>query len=169
MDQRNSKKPSVNKKTITMKALSAIIRMEYWNSQIMHRYGFILLRYSLAVIFFWFGILKPLGLSPAETMVANTVFWFSPDWFVPLLGWWEVAIGVLMLFRSTVKYALILLFLQIPGTFLPLIILPEITFTEFPYGLTLEGQYIIKNLTLIAAAIAVGGTVNRKQTGDELL
>lgn len=151
-----------------MKAITAIIKMNYWNTNLMHRYGYVLLRYSLAVIFFWFGILKPLGLSPAADLVANTVFWFSPDWFVPLLGWWEVAIGILMLYRPTVKYALILLFMQIPGTFLPLVLLPEVTFTEFPYGLTLEGQYIIKNLTLIAAAIAVGGTINRTQSEDEL-
>lgn len=152
-----------------MKAITAIIKMDYWNTQLMHRYGFVLLRYSLAVIFFWFGILKPLGLSPAEELIANTVYWFSADWFVPLLGWWEAAIGILFLFRSTVKYALFLLFLQIPGTFLPLLLLPDVTFTEFPYGLTLEGQYIIKNLTLIAAAIAVGGTLGRTESEDELL
>ena len=152
-----------------MKTINAIIRMDYWNVHAMHRYGFILLRYSLAIIFFWFGILKPLGVSPASELIANTVFWFSADWFVPFLGWWEVAIGILMLFRPTVKYALLLLFMQIPGTFLPLVLLPDVTFTEFPYGLTLEGQYIIKNLTLIAAAIAVGGTINREQTQEELL
>lgn len=152
-----------------MKAITAIVKMNYWNTQLMHRYGFILLRYSLAIIFFWFGILKPLGVSPAADLVANTVYWFSADWFVPFLGWWEVTIGLLMLYRPTVKYALVLLFLQIPGTFLPLVLLPDVTFTEFPYGLTLEGQYIIKNLTLIAAAIAVGGTINRAESDDEIL
>ena len=152
-----------------MKAITAIIKMDYWNAKLMHRYGYVFLRWSLAIIFFWFGILKPFGMSPAEELVANTVVWFSADWFVPFLGWWEVTIGILMLFRPTVKYALTLLFLQIPGTFLPLILLPDVTFTAFPYGLTLEGQYIIKNLTLIAAAIAVGGTVDRQQQKDELL
>jgi uncharacterized membrane protein YkgB len=151
-----------------MKAITAIIRMDYWNTRLMHRYSYMLLRYSLAVIFFWFGILKPMGISPAAELVANTVVWFSADWFVPFLGWWEVTIGVLLLFRPTVKYALTLLFLQIPGTFLPLVLLPEVTFTEFPYGLTLEGQYIVKNLTLIAAAIAVGGTVDKANEHNEL-
>ncbi len=110
-----------------------------------------------------------LGLSPANELIANTVFWFPADWFIPILGWWEVSISLLLLYRPTVKYALMLLFLQIPGTFLPLVLLPEVTFTEFPYGLTLEGQYIIKNLTLIAAAIAVGGTIDREQKADEIL
>ena len=140
-----------------------------WNTQIMHRYGFLFLRYSLAIVFFWFGILKPFGLSPAANLIERTVFWFSSDWFIPFLGWWEVSIGLLLMSRRTVKYALILLFLQIPGTFLPLVICPEITFESFPFALSLEGQYIIKNLTLIAAAIAVGGTVNMRSNEDEIL
>ena len=94
--------------------------------------GLTLLRVSLSIVFIWFGILKPFGLSPASDLVANTVFWFSSDWFVPLLGWWEVAIGVFLLFRKTLRMALVLLFLQLPGTFLPLIILPEVSFVEFP-------------------------------------
>jgi len=125
----------------------------------MHKYGFIMLRYSLAIIFFWFGILKPLGLSPAATLVENTVYWFSPDWFVPLLGWWEAAIGFFLLFPVTIRIALFLLFIQMSGTFLPLILLPDVTFSQFPFGLTLEGQYIIKNLVLISAAITVGGAI----------
>ena len=139
------------------------------SSSVMQKYGFVGLRYSLGIIFFWFGSLKPLGVSPASELVANTVFWFSPNWFLPFLGCWEMAIGILLFFRSTVRFALVLLFLQIPGTFLPFVFLPEITFTEFPFGLTLEGQYIIKNLTLIAAAITIGGTVNRNSSQKEIL
>ena len=48
-----------------------------------------------------------------------------------------------------------------PGTFLPLVLLPEICFTNFPFGLTLEGQYIIKNLIIISAGLVIGGTVNK--------
>lgn len=143
-------------------------KSDQWLANQMHKYGFVLLRYSLAIIFIWFGVLKPLGLSPAQDLVAKTAFWFSSDWFVPVLGWWEVAIGVFLLFRRTVRLAILLLFLQIPGTFLPLVLLPDLTFTEFPYGLTLEGQYIVKNLILIAAAIAVGGTVNTEDSHQEL-
>ena len=49
-----------------------------------------------------------------------------------------------------------------PGTFLPLILLPEVCFTSFPFGLTVEGQYIVKNLIIISAAIVVGSTVRDK-------
>ncbi len=128
-------------------------------------HGTLLLRLSLAVVFIWFGALKPFGISPAEELVKRTVYWFSPDFFVPILGWWEVAIGVGLLFRPLLRVALLLLFLQMPGTVLPLILLPDVCFTQFPFGLTLEGQYIIKNLILISAAIVVGGTVRMKADG----
>ena len=131
----------------------------------MERYGHLLLRYSLGIVFIWFGALKPLGVSPAEELVKRTVYWFSPDLFVPILGCWEVAIGVGLLFRPLLRVALLLLFLQMPGTVLPLILLPDVCFTQFPFGLTLEGQYIIKNLILISAAIVVGGTVRMKADG----
>ncbi len=135
----------------------------------MDKYGILLLRVSIAIIFIWFGILKPLGLSPAEELVKNTVYWFPPEYFVPILGWWEVLIGVFILIRPLIRISLFLLFLQMPGTFLPLVLLPEVCFTEFPYGLTLEGQYIIKNLVLISAALVVGGTARLKSSSSKVL
>lgn len=135
----------------------------------MDRHGRYLLRVSLAIVFIWFGILKPLGLSPAEELVKNTVYWLPGDLFVPILGWWEVAIGVGLLIRPLLRVALFLLFLQMPGTALPLVLLPHVCFTQFPYGLTLEGQYIIKNLTLISAAIVIGGTVRLRQDGKQAI
>jgi len=135
----------------------------------MHLNALRLLQYSLAIVFFWFGILKPLGMSPAADLVKRTVFWFSADWFVPFLGFWEVTIGLLMLSQKTMRYALVLLFLQIPGTFLPLIICPDVTFQSLPFELTLEGQYIIKNLILIAAAITVAGSFDRSVQKENLL
>jgi len=127
----------------------------------MHLKSIVLLQYSLAIVFFWFGILKPLGHSPAEELVAQTAFWFDGHWFVPFLGWWEVAIGVMMLFRKTLRYAIILLFMQIPCTFLPFVVVPELAFDTAIWDLTLEGQYIMKNLILIAAAIAVTGSLDQ--------
>ena len=136
---------------------------------VMEKYGILLLRVSLGVIFIWFGALKLFdGLSPAEDLVKRTVYWFSPDVFFPILGVWEVLIGVGLLFRPLIRAALLLLFLQMPGTFLPLILLPDVCFTAFPHALTLEGQYIIKNLILISAALVVGGTVRHRRRADKL-
>ena len=135
----------------------------------MERYGKRLLRLSLAVIFIWFGALKPFGLSPAQELVERTVYWLPPELVVPVLGWWEVAIGVCLLFRPLIRLGVFLLALQMPGTMLPLILLPEVCFTSFPLGLTLEGQYIVKNLILISAALVVGGTVRQPPDRDYLL
>jgi uncharacterized membrane protein YkgB len=143
--------------------------IDYKIASFMDKYGILFLRLSLAITFIWFGILKPLGVSPAEELVKNTVYWFPPEYFVPILGWWEVLIGVFILFRPLIRISLFLLFLQMPGTFLPLVLLPEVCFTEFPYGLTLEGQYIIKNLILISAALVVGGTARLKSSSSKVL
>ena len=132
----------------------------------MRRWGIVALRVSLGVIFIWFGILKPLGLSPAEPLVIATVEWlplFDGRVWVSVIGWWEVAIGIAFLFRSTIRVAIALLALQMVGTIMPLILLPSVTFQtgHIPYGPTLEGQYIIKNLLIISAALVVGGTVRK--------
>ena len=130
----------------------------------MSRHGHLLLRISLAIIFIWFGALKPWRISPADDLIQRTVYWVDPDVFIPILGVWEVAIGVCMLWRPLLRVAILLLFLQMPGTFLPLVLLPDVCFTYFPWAPSLEGQYIIKNLVLISAAITVGGYVRLKST-----
>lgn len=126
----------------------------------MARYGLPILRIGLGIVFFWFGALKlwP-GLSPAEELVRNTTYFVNPDWFLTVLAVWEMAIGLGLIFNIFMRLTLLLLFLQMPGTALPLVILPEAVWTIFPYGLTLEGQYIIKNLVLIGAGLVIGGTV----------
>lgn len=123
----------------------------------MHDYAPWLLRVSLALVFIWFGALKPLGMSPANELVARTVVWFPPRVFLPILGVWEVLIGICLLIKPLNRAGLLLLFLQMPGTMLPLFLLPDVCFDRIPWIPTLEGQYIIKNLVLISAAIAVGG------------
>lgn len=128
----------------------------------MNEYGPVILRYALGLIFVWFGVLKVIGMSPAEELVAATVYVFPPEVFVPLLGVWEVLIGLCLLSKRFIRLGLVLLTLQLPGTFLPMVILPDVVFTDFPYGLTTEGQYIVKNLLIIGAALVVGGDVREE-------
>ena len=136
-------------------------------STFMARRGTLAVRLSFGVIFIWFGILKPLGVSAAASLVVATVPWlpfFGVETWVGIIGWWEVAIGVAFLFHRTIRIAIALLFLQMVGTFLPLVLLPEVTFQtgRLPWAPTLEGQYIIKNLMIISAALVVGGTLRRR-------
>lgn len=126
----------------------------------MARYGLLIMRLGLGVVFFWFGALKVVpGLSPAEDLVRHTIYFVDPDLFLPVLAVWEMLIGLGLITGKWMRLTLLLLFLQMPGTALPLVLLPEATWTAFPYGLTMEGQYIIKNLALIGAALVLGGTV----------
>lgn len=129
----------------------------------MKEHGLFFLQLSLGLVFIWFGALKVFGVSPAEELVKMTVYWVDPDAFVIILGVWEVAIGVGLLYRPLIRLSLFLLALQMPGTFLPLILLPHAVFQVFPFVLTMEGQYIIKNLVLISAALVLGGTVRERR------
>ena len=129
-------------------------------TQWMAEHGLSILRIGLGIVFFWFGMLKFFpGLSPAEELVRNTVYFVSPDVFLPVLAGWETLIGLGLLTGKAMRLTLLLLFLQMPGTALPLVLLPDVVWTAFPYGLTLEGQYIVKNLVLIGAGLVLGAHV----------
>ncbi|RAW46006.1 hypothetical protein DQW50_05920 [Halorubrum sp. 48-1-W] len=125
----------------------------------MRRFGIPTLRVALGIVFVWFGGLKVIGGSPAAELVAATVYVVPAELFVPVLGVWEVLIGLCLLYRPLIRVGILLLFLQMPGTFLPVVLLPEVVFATFPHELTVEGQYIIKNLVIIGAALVVGGTL----------
>lgn len=140
-----------------MKSVLRNIReFDHWAIDKLNRSSLTILRITLAITFIWFGALKPFGQSPAVELITKTVYWFNPDIFIPILGIWEMLIGICLLFPPLIRVGLGLLALQMPGTFLPLVILPEVCFTSVPFDLTLEGQYIIKNLVLIGAALVVG-------------
>ncbi len=126
----------------------------------MAKNGLPIMRVGLGIIFLWFGALKFFpGLSPAEELVRNTVYFINPDAFIPILAAWEVLIGLGLIAGKFMRITLLLLFLQMPGTALPLVVLPDVVWTNFPFGLTLEGQYIIKNLVLVSAGLVLGATV----------
>ena len=121
-----------------------------------------LIRIPIFIIFFWFGFLKIIDLTPAQQLVKDTVYWMpflSAESWTYVIGVWEVLIAICFLFKRTTLIAMVLLFLQMSGTFLPLLILPEITFQNSnPFLPTLEGQYIIKNIIIITAALMIGRT-----------
>jgi uncharacterized membrane protein YkgB len=127
----------------------------------MRRWSIPSVRISFGIIFIWFGILKPFDVSSAESLLKATVVWLpfgTPDFWLKVIGWWEVTIGITFLFSRTTKIAIALLFLQMFGTFMPLIVLPEVTFQNGNILTpSLEGQYIIKNVMIISAALVLGG------------
>ena len=128
-------------------------------------FGIVLLRLSLGVVFLWFGALKfyP-NVSPAQELATRTIHTLSGG-LVPasvslsFLAGCECLIGIGLLVGRGLRGILLLLYVQMLGTLTPIVLFPHEVFTRIPYVPTLEGQYIIKNLVLISAAMAVGGTV----------
>ncbi len=139
----------------------------------MGKIGIPLMRVSIGIIFFWFGALKFFdGLSPAQTLAIETIDlmtfgMFTEKVIINGLATWEVLIGIGMLFNLYIKQTIILLFLQMAGTFMPVFLFPGEVFNIFPYSLTLEGQYIIKNLVVISGAIIIGGKLPKKMVKTE--
>lgn len=129
------------------------------------RLGVPVLRIGLGVVFLWFGVLKFFpGLSPADELATRTIEALTfgtirPDLSLPVLAAWETAIGIGLISGQFLRATLLLLAVQMLGTLTPLVLFPSETFQAFPYAPTLEGQYIIKNVVLIGAAMVVGSTV----------
>lgn len=116
-------------------------------------------RFCLFIIFFWFGALKLFSASPAETLIAHLhqltlskIISFHA--FLLTLGVIECAIGVLWLIPRFTKVVIVIFTIQMFSTFLPLILLPHETWHNMMI-LSLSGQYILKNIVLIASAFTI--------------
>ena len=146
-------------------------RLDRRITQTMADHGLTLLRIALGIVFLWFGFLKFFpGLSPAQDLAGRTIETLSggaipPSVAVPVLAVWESAIGIGLLVGRWMRLVLLLLFVQMLGTITPLFLFPAETWTSFPFAPTLEGQYIIKNIVIVSAAIVLGATVR----GGELV
>ncbi len=131
----------------------------------MAKYGVFLLRISVGIIFFWFGVLKYFpGLSPATDLATKTIDTLtfgiiSGSFALYILATLEVAIGIGLIFGVFLRETLLLLLFQMMGTITPLFLFTSEAFTRIPYAPTLEGQYIIKNIVIVSAGIVIGATV----------
>ncbi len=116
---------------------------------------------AIGLVYIWFGALKFFpGLSPAENLAIGTIHEltfhiFSDQVALILLAFWEVSIGVFLLTNLFKKTALYLALLHIVLTFTPFVFFPELVFTKAPFGLTLVGQYIVKNLIILGILVVL--------------
>lgn len=116
---------------------------------------------SIGLVYLWFGSLKFFaGLSPAEKLAQDTIDRLTysiiePELSIVLLALWECLIGVLLIFKKWYRFALNIALVHILLTFSPFIFFPELTFTEAPFGLTLLGQYIVKNIVFLGALLVL--------------
>jgi len=123
--------------------------------------GIYLLRISIGIIFFWFGFQKFFpGISSAEDIATRTIDVLSfgivqAPYSMPLLATWETLIGLGFLTGKFFRTTVILLYLQMAGTIFPLFVFPDETFYSVPFVPTIEGQYIIKNIIILSAALVI--------------
>jgi uncharacterized membrane protein YkgB len=142
-----------------------------------------LTRAALGLIFLWFGLLKfcP-GLCDVELMAQKTLVFmtfglFSPAACIRFLAIWECAMGLTLLLAPgrtrwgvwALRLCVVSLLLHLAGTFLPLALFPSETWKHLPLAPTLAGQYILKNLVLIASVISVGANAFAQPARLELL
>jgi uncharacterized membrane protein YphA (DoxX/SURF4 family) len=140
-------------------------RLERVDAQIagwLGRHGIALMRAGMGVVYLWFGALKFIpGASPAQDLAVRTIdvltFGLVPaELSILLLASWECLIGLALISGRFVRLAVLALLLQMLGTTTPLLFFPSETFVHPPFAPTLEGQYILKNVVLVTAALVVG-------------
>jgi uncharacterized membrane protein YkgB len=128
-----------------------------------NKHGHTVHRLSLGFIFIWYGLLKPFGAKTTTSLLAHTIYLVPPEVLLPLLGWWEVAIGICLIYKPLVKFSIILQFIRIPGTILAFFMHPEVCFVQIPFVPSPEGQYLIKDIAILFAGIAIAGTVHSEK------
>ena len=137
-------------------------RIDEAAANFMERYGVTVLRIALAIVFIWFGALKVIDRSPVEDLVKDTIYFLPEDEFFVIIGVWEIIIGIGLLVPVMLRLTLALFWPQMAGTFLSLIILPDRAFQDGnPLLLDVTGEFVVKNLVLIAAGLVIGSTVRR--------
>ncbi len=137
---------------------SSLGKMDYSIIRFLKKYSRPLARVALFVVFFWFGALKLFLVSPAnplvEGLLTKTLPFITFHAFIIVFGIYEMLIGVLFLVPRAERVAIALLVPHMVTTFLPLVLLTSITWQGL-FVPTLEGQYIIKNLAIIALAFGI--------------
>ena len=120
-----------------------------------------LIRFSLGIIFLWYGLLKFFpSLSPAEELATKTIdiLFFGlidPVLSIKLLAILEVSIGLGFILGIYTRFITAVFIGHMLFTFSPLFLLPELSFTHAPYAFTLVGQYIVKNIVFILAGVLI--------------
>jgi putative oxidoreductase len=132
------------------------------------RYGPVALRLSLALVFVWFGALKLTGDSPVAGLIGATLPFLDPDITVPALGLVEVVLGVALAVGRAPRVVLLVLAGHLTGTFLSFLTAPQFMFDGGnPLLLTADGEFVLKNLVLISAALVlIGRAVRAERVGQ---
>lgn len=126
----------------------------------MAKRGMFLLRLALAAVFLWFGALKIFDESPVRLFVAEAAPLFEDPAAFMALGAWEMLIGFGLLSKRALRLTFFLLWLEMLGIGIVVLASPHFFFfSAQPWRLTFEGEFVVKNIVLIAASLAIAGHV----------
>lgn len=137
--------------------LSAIIDNKL--TTLSSKYGNLLLKLSIGMIYIWFGVLKFFpGLSPAEKLAGDTLstltlHMIDQEYLIWILAAMELAIGLGLVLWPKSKALIFVVFIHMMGTLTPMFFFPELVFNTPPFGFSIVGQYIMKNFVIISALI----------------
>lgn len=133
---------------------------------LLHRGGVRALRLALGLVFLWFGVLKLLDASPVMELLRHTYSFLPLKPFAATLGVWEVLVGAGLLSGRALRWALLLMCLHMAGTFGAMLLSPALFFHRGnPLWLTVEGEFVIKNVVLVAAGLVIAGHELRPLAG----
>jgi uncharacterized membrane protein YkgB len=143
----------------------ALIALELRVLAFLNRASLPLLRLSIALVFIWFGALKITRTSPVGELVAATIPFLDPGWFVPALGFVEVLLGLGLLVRWPLRLVIPTLVAHLAGTFLVLLARPDLAFQHGnPLMLTTIGEFVVKNLVLIAGGLVLASRLTARNS-----
>lgn len=141
---------------------------DHWAIDLARGRGLDLVRVALGAVFVWFGALKLIGGSPVEDLVAATLHWLPRPIAVRGLGALEVLVGLGLVTLVAARITFLLFFVQMLGTFSVLVLHPSLAFQgRNPLMLTTLGEFVVKNLVLLTAGIAIAGHVIAKARASD--
>lgn len=123
---------------------------------------------SIGIVFLWFGALKFfVDLSPAETIAQDTISVLtmgalSPTLSIQMLATGEVLIGLLLVLGIQRKRIALIAMMHLACTFSAVLFFPDRVFGSSIFAFTLLGQYIFKNVVLIASLLLVYTQTNQQ-------
>jgi uncharacterized membrane protein YkgB len=159
--QRSS--PTTTSQVATVAEPRRLDALRWRLDRILRRTSLPLLRASLGVVFIWFGALKLADATPVKELVAATVPWVDPELSVRALGGFEIVIGAALMSGFMLGWVCAAMVAHLGGTFLTVVMQPEALFQHGnPLMLTMEGEFVTKNLVLITAALVIATWARRR-------
>lgn len=123
----------------------------------LQKWGIGTLRICLGIVFSWFGLLKVLDVTPVADLIQSSFAFLPFEFPIFWLGVAESIIGAGLMLKFALRFVLGLMWIMLAGTFLSLFFNPDLFFDGNGFLLTVEGEFIIKNLVLLSAGMVIGG------------